>query len=282
MSNTKKQTWFITGASKGFGLELTEYLLQNGHQVVATSRNQQAFNDLQSAYPEQFLPLTMQVVDEQDVEKKITEAIAHFGKIDVLVNNAGYGLFGTMEELSMQEIRDMYDVNVFGVMHVSRALLPHFRQNKSGTILNIASVAGSYTGAALGLYSSTKAAVIQFSEALKAEVQEFGIDVCAVCPGGFRTDFLDGSSMTLPKNPMDAYTLVRNNIARYSTLNHQQGGDPKKFPHFIMELMQLDEMPARIYVGSDALRMMGRRIDEISTSITAHQNLSSSTDMDGL
>ncbi len=279
MSTTQKQTWFITGASKGFGLELTENLLQEGHNVVVTSRNQNAFSKLKELYPEQLLPLSMQVIDEQDVTHKISEALAHFGKIDVLVNNAGYGLFGTMEELSMQEIRDMYDVNVFGVILVSRAILPHFRQNKSGTILNIASVAGSYTGAALGLYSSTKAAVIQFSEALKAEVQEFGIDVCAVCPGGFRTDFLDGSSMTLAQNPINEYTLVRNNITRYSTLNHQQGGDPKKFPQFIKDLLKLQELPSRIYVGSDALRMMGRRLDEISSNIEKHQELSNSTDI---
>lgn len=254
------------------------HLLESGHRVVATSRNIDALKALSDQYGDQILPLSMQVTDEADVQEKIARAIAHFATIDVLVNNAGYGLFGTMEELSMQEIRDMYDVNVFGVILVSRALLPHFRQNKSGTILNIASVAGSYTGAALGLYSSTKAAVIQFTEALKAEVQEFGIEVCAVCPGGFRTDFLDSSSMTLAKNPIEDYTLVRNNIARYSTLNHQQGGDPKKFPQFVMDLMKLDELPARIYVGSDALRMMGRRLDEISTSIENHKNLSESTD----
>jgi short-subunit dehydrogenase len=278
MTTSHAQTWLITGASKGFGLELVLHLLDNGHRVVATSRNIDALKSLSDQYSDQLLPLTMQVTDEADVQEKIALAIAHFGSIDVLVNNAGYGLFGTMEELSMKEIRDMYDVNVFGVILVSRALLPHFRKNKSGTILNIASVAGSYTGASLGLYSSTKAAVIQFTEALKAEVQEFGIEVCAVCPGGFRTDFLDSSSMTLAKNPIEDYTLVRNNIARYSTLNHQQGGDPKKFPQFIMDLMQLDEVPARIYVGSDALRMMGRRLDEISTSIENHKNLSESTD----
>lgn len=273
-------TFLITGASKGFGLELTIHLLENGHRVIATSRNIDALKQLSVQYGDQLLPLSMQVVDETDVQEKIEEAIQHFDTIDVLVNNAGYGLFGTMEELSMQEIRDMYDVNVFGVIHVSRALLPHFRKNKSGTILNIASVAGSYTGAALGLYSSTKAAVIQFTEALKVEVQEFGIEVCAVCPGGFRTDFLDSSSMTLAKKPLDDYSLVRNNIARYSTLNHQQGGDPKKFPAFIMELLELTEMPARIYVGSDSLRMMGRRLDEISTSIENQRHLSESTDFE--
>lgn len=277
-----KKNWFITGASKGFGFELTHYLLKKGHRVVASSRNTTSLKTLQEEFAENLLAIEMQVTSESDVNEKMNLALNHFGKIDVLVNNAGYGLFGTMEELTMEEIRAMYEVNVFGVMHVSRALLPHFRANKSGTILNIASVAGSYTGAALGLYSSTKAAVIQFSEALKAEVQEFGIDVCAICPGGFRTDFLDNSSMTLAQNPIDAYTAVRNNIERYSTLNHKQGGDPKKFPVFVEELMQLERLPARIYVGGDALRMMGRRLDEIAQGIEENRTLSAFTDCDDL
>ena len=280
MTNTK--TWLITGASKGFGFELTHYLLKKGHRVVASSRNTASLQTLKEVFPENLLAIEMQVTNESDVNEKMNLALKHFGKIDVLVNNAGYGLFGTMEELTMDEIRAMYEVNVFGVIQVSRALLPHFRANKSGAILNIASVAGSYTGAALGLYSSTKAAVIQFSEALKAEVQEFGIDVCAICPGGFRTDFLDNSSMTLAQNPIDAYTAVRNNIERYATLNHKQGGDPKKFPVFIEELMQLERLPARIYVGGDALRMMGRRLDEIAQGIEQNRILSASTDCDDL
>lgn len=272
------QTWFITGASKGFGLELTQYLLERGHRVVATSRKISTLDDLAKIYPTQLLPLELQVIDETDVNNKVEKAIAHFGNIDVLVNNAGYGLFGTMEELSMSEIRDMYEVNVFGVIHVSRALLPHFRMNQNGTILNIASVAGSFTGPSLGLYSSTKAAVIQFTEALKMEVQEFGIRVCAVCPGGFRTDFLDSSSMTLATNPIPEYTAVRNNIDRYTTLNHRQGGDPEKFPMFIEQLLQIKELPARIYVGSDALRTMARRLNEIGENIEEFRRLSESTD----
>lgn len=275
---TNSNTWFITGASKGFGMELTSHLLQKGHRVVATSRNIKAFDSLNAKYKDQLLALEMLVTDESDVNQKVNQAIAHFGKIDVLVNNAGYGLFGTMEELTIQEIRNMYEVNVFGVMHVSKAILPHFRANRSGTILNIASVAGSYTGASLGLYSSTKAAVIQFSESLKVEVEEFGIQVCAVCPGGFRTDFLDSSSMSFAQNPIAEYTAVRNNMERYATLNHKQGGDPKKFPVFIEELMRLENLPARIYVGSDALRVMGRRLNEIGESIESHRGLSESTD----
>jgi short-subunit dehydrogenase len=277
---SKNNTWFVTGASKGFGLLLVQQLLENGNRVVATSRNIDAFNELAAQFGEQFLPLSVQITDEVDVNLAMKKAIQHFGTIDVLVNNAGYGLFGTMEELSMTEIRDMFDVNVFGVMHVSKAILPHFREKKSGTILNIASIAGSYTAVSLGLYSATKAAVIQFTEALKMEVEEFGIRVSAVCPGGFRTDFLDSSSMQTAQNPIDDYTAVRNTIARYSSLNKMQGGDPDKFPKFIMDLTELEVLPSRIYVGSDALRTIARRLGEISQSVDEPRDMSSSTDFD--
>ena len=277
---SKNNTWFVTGASKGFGLLLVQQLLENGNRVVATSRNIDSFNALATQFGEKFLPLSVQITDEADVNRAMTKAIQHFGAIDVLVNNAGYGLFGTMEELSMKEIRDMFDVNVFGVMHVSKAILPHFREKKSGTILNIASIAGSYTAVSLGLYSATKAAVIQFTEALKMEVEEFGIRVSAVCPGGFRTDFLDSSSMQTAQNPIDDYTAVRNTIARYSSLNKMQGGDPDKFPMFIMDLTELEVLPSRIYVGSDALRTIARRLSEISQSVDEHRDMSDSTDFD--
>jgi len=276
----KNNVWFVTGASKGFGLLLVQELLNQGKKVVASSRNIEAIRNLNTKFEGQYLPLEMQVTDPKDVEKGIARAIEFFGEVDVLVNNAGYGLFGTMEELSMEEIQNMFDVNVFGVMHVSKAILPHFRAKKNGTILNIASVAGSYTAASLGLYSATKAAVIQFSEAQKLEVEEFGIRVTAVCPGGFRTDFLDNSSMQTAQNPIEDYTLVRNTIARYSSLNKMQGGDPDKFPKFIMDLVELESLPSRIYVGSDALRMMDKRLTEIAASIENHKELSKSTDFE--
>jgi short-subunit dehydrogenase len=276
----ENNVWLITGASKGFGLLLVQELLKQGKKVVACSRNVDSLKHLSNEFENNFLALEMQVTQPQSVDDAVHKAIQHFGSIDVLVNNAGYGLFGTMEELSMDEIRNMFDVNVFGVMHVTKAVLPHFREKKSGVILNIASVAGSYTAASLGLYSATKAAVIQFTEALKLEVSEFGIQVSSVCPGGFRTDFLDNSSMQTPQNPIEDYSLVRSTISRYSSLNKMQGGDPDKFPQFIIDLVNMDEIPSRIYVGSDALRMMDKRITEISESIEKHQDLSRSTDFD--
>lgn len=276
---TKNDVWFVTGASKGFGLLLVRELLSRGKKVVACSRNVDAIRNLPTQFDGQYLPLAMQVTDPEQVKNSVDEALRFFGKIDVLVNNAGYGLFGTMEELSLEEIRNMFDVNVFGVIHVSRALLPHLRKQKSGTILNIASVAGSYTSASLGLYSATKAAVIQFSEALKMEVEEFGVRVSAVCPGGFRTDFLDNSSMQTAENPIEEYSLVRNTIARYSSLNKMQGGDPNKYPKFIMDLVEMEVLPSRVYVGSDALRTMDKRLTDIANSIEKHQKISKSTDI---
>lgn len=275
---TKNDVWFVTGASKGFGLLLVQELLNQGLKVVATSRNIDSIRNLSTKFDGQYLPLAMQVTDENDIKNAFNQAIDYFGKVDVLVNNAGYGLFGTLEELSMEEIRKMFDVNVFGVMNVSKAILPHFRKQQKGTILNIASVAGSYTAVSLGLYSATKAAVIQFTEALRMEVEEFGIRVSAICPGGFRTDFLDSSSMQTAVHPIEEYSLVRNTIARYSGLNKMQGGDPDKYPKFIIDLENMKEVPSRIYVGSDALRTMTRRLGEIAQSIEEHRDISSSTD----
>jgi len=278
MSDSK--VWFVTGASKGFGALLVEHLLDKGFRVAASSRRLAQLNGFSEKYEGQFFPVEMQVNNQAHVEKTIESIIAYFGRIDVVVNNAGYGLFGTIEELEMTEIKSMFDVNVFGVMHVSKGIMKHFRTNKSGVLLNIASVAGSYTAPSLGLYSATKAAVIQFTEALKLEVEEFNIRVCAICPGGFRTDFLDDSSMQTAQNPLDEYTLVRNTIDRYSSLNKMQGGDPNKFPEFVVKLVEKDVLPARIYVGSDALRMMDRRIGEIQNGIDENRDLSGSTDFD--
>jgi short-subunit dehydrogenase len=272
MSTNK--VWFITGASKGLGVELTKKLLESGHQVIATSRNADNFKSIDNP---NLLPLNMELVDEESIAQAIKTAIDHFGKIDVVVNNAGYGLLGTVEELSNTEIQDIFKVNVFGLIQVSKAILPHFRARKTGQIINIASVSGSVVAPATGIYSATKAAVIQISEALHVELAEFGIKVTAVCPGGFRTDFLDKSSMVLPKNPLAEYTVVRNIISQFGQLNKNQGGDPKKAADAFIALSEMENPPARIYFGSDALRMMERKISEVQSSINQFSDLSQST-----
>ena len=266
--------WLVTGASKGLGFELVKHLLDKGYRVAATSRDASKI----SLNHKNLLPLSMEVVDEDNVKKAVDQVIKHFGRLDVLVNNAGYGLLGGIEELSDKEIRNEFDVNVFGLLNVSRAVLPIFRKQKSGCILNIASVSGSVSVPATGIYSATKAAVIQISEALAKETEEFGVKVVAVCPGGFRTDFLDQSSMVTSKEEIADYSVVRNVITRFAELNKNQGGDPKKAAEVFIKLAEMEQPPVRFYMGSDALRMMAKKIDEISTSIEENKQLSHKTD----
>lgn len=274
---TDKKVWFITGASKGLGFELVNSLLQKGHNVIATSRDVEKLSNLQKENAN-FLAISMEVIDEQNVKDAIQKGIHHFGKIDVVVNNAGYGLLGTLEELTITEIKNCFDVNVFGVINVSKAILPYFRTQHAGTIINIASVSGSVSATSTGIYSATKSAVIQISEALSSEVEEFGIKVIAVCPGGFRTDFLDKSSMVTAKNEILEYKAVRNIIARLGELNKNQGGDPKKIADVFIKLANMNNPPTRIYLGSDALRMMEKKVDSIVNNLKQNQELSISTD----
>lgn len=274
MDNSK--VWFVIGASKGFGRELVTYLLQNGYRVIATSRDIAKFQSLQNE--ENFLPLAMEVTNENSIANAVSKGIAHFGRIDVLVNNAGYGLLGTMEEFSDCEIRNVFDVNVFGVINVSKAILPLMRKQKSGVILNLSSISASVSVIATGIYSATKAVVLQLSEALAKETAEFGIKVIAVCPGGFRTDFLDGSSLMLPKNPLPEYNEVRDIVKRFGELNKNQGGDPKKAAKIFVQLAEMPNPPTRFYMGSDAIRMIHNKINEVNNSVASHEELSKETD----
>ena len=196
MENNK--VWFITGASKGLGLELAKKLLSEGKRVAATSRTESALIKELGNPSEYFLPLEMDLTNEQSVKNAIEVTVSHFKTIDVLVNNAGYGLLGSLEELTDAESRKNYEVNVFGLLNVIRNTMPYMRANKSGHIFNIASI-GGYNGGfpGWGIYCSTKFAVAGLTESLAAEVKEFGVNVTLVYPGYFRTDFLKDSSCTL-------------------------------------------------------------------------------------
>jgi NAD(P)-dependent dehydrogenase (short-subunit alcohol dehydrogenase family) len=193
MNNQK--VWFVTGASKGLGLSLVKQLLNKGYNVAATSRN---VADLEGAVgkSESFLPLAVNITDEQSVTDAISQTISLFGKIDVVVNNAGYGLVGGLEELSDAEARANFDVNVFGSLNVIRAAMPHLREQKSGHIFNISSI-GGFTGnfPGFGIYCATKFAVQGFTESLAAEIKSFGVKATIVSPGYFRTNFLAADSL---------------------------------------------------------------------------------------
>src|SRR6187402_1328545 len=200
-----KKTWFITGASKGLGLVLVKQLLAKGELVAATTRKKA---DLVKHFPESdsFLALEVDLVNEQSVKTAIESTVSKFGKIDIVINNAGYGLLGAVEELSDAEARQNFDVNVFGSLNVVRQALPYLRKQQSGHIFNVSSI-GGYLGdfPGFGIYCATKFAMIGFTEALAIEVKPFGINVTAVLPGYFRTNFLNSDSLVTPKAPIADY-----------------------------------------------------------------------------
>ena len=275
-----KKVWFVTGASKGLGLSLVKRLLAEGYSVVATSRN---ISELQKAINQEhdtFLPLEVDLVDEKSVETAVSKTIEKFGKLDVVVNNAGYGQLGTLEELSDLEIRQNFDTNVFGSLHVIRKVMPYLRAQKSGIIINIASI-GGLTGdfAGWGIYCATKFAVVGFTEALAAEVKEFGVKATVVYPGYFKTDFLKGSSLRTPKNEMDAYTLARQlQTAHEKDINGNQPGDPEKAALALVELAKMENPPIHLVLGSDAFRIAGNKLQELQSEIADYMSLSTSTD----
>lgn len=278
MKNSNQKVWFVTGASKGLGLVLVRQLLEKGNKVAATSRS---INDLQKAVGdhENFLPLAVSLTDEESVENAIQEAISHFGSIDTIVNNAGYGLVGAIEELTDAEARLNFDINVFGSLNVIRKALPYLRKQKSGHIFNIASI-GGFTGAfpGFGIYCATKFAVHGFSESLAEEVKSFGINVTIVSPGYFRTNFLDDSSLNVPLNKIQDYQSVRDvQSVHENDYNGNQMGDPKKGAAVIIQVADLEQPPMHLFLGQDAYNMAEIKIEAIRKDLDQHKDLATAT-----
>lgn len=279
MENQQK-VWFVTGASKGLGLSLVKKLLSQGYQVAATSRNAA---DLSAAVGEatasSFLPLAMNLKDEESVGQAIAQTINQFGHLDVVVNNAGYGLIGGLEELTDAEARDNFDVNVFGSLNVIRKALPHLRAQKSGHIINIASIggfAGNFPG--FGIYCATKFAVHGFTEALAAEIKDFGLYATVVSPGYFRTNFLAADSAVIPKNAIDAYESIRQSQkAHEEEINGNQPGDPDKAAEAMIELSNAENPPVHLFLGEDAYNMAYTKIDAIKVDLESWKTVTTGT-----
>ena len=203
-----QQVWFITGASKGFGLEISKAVLAAGDKVVATARNPQVVKKALGKN-DRLSVLALDVIDEAQTASAVDAALKEFGQIDVLVNNAGRGLVGAIEETSTDEVRSIFAVNVEGILNVSRAVLPSMRARRSGRILNLSSVGGFVSWPGWGIYCSTKFAVEGISEAMHAELRPLGISVTVIEPGPFRTDFLDATSLVRTKTIIQDYCQFR-------------------------------------------------------------------------
>ena len=273
--------WFITGASRGFGAEIVEKLLADGHQVVATARNPRAITERFPDAGDALVAVAVDVTNEEQIAAAVEAGLSRFGRIDVVVNNAGRGLLGAVEEASDAAARAVYDANVFGSLNVIRAVLPTLRSQRSGHIINLSSIGGFRSSAGWGIYSSTKFAVEGFSEALHQEVAPLGIHVTIVEPGYFRTDFLDASSLETEANIIDDYAETSGATRAHATdVNHAQPGDPVKAAAAIVELASAPEPPLRIQLGRDAFEGVAQKLEFVAQEQRAWREVAVSTDHD--
>ncbi len=276
--NTPK-TWFVTGASKGFGLTLVRQLLAQGYAVAATSRHLAELQQAVPAVPGRFLALQMDLGSEESVGQAIAATVAEFGRLDVVVNNAGYGQLGALEELSDAEVRRNFDVNVFGLLHVLRLATPHLRQQASGRVFNISSV-GGYSGnfPGWGVYCATKFAVTGLTESYAAEVKDFGVQATVVLPGYFRTEFLTGGSMGLPAQPLGVYQAVRESQAVHTEhINGQQPGDPEKGMAVLIQLSEAAEQPVHLFLGEDAHELARQQMQAVTQDLEQWEAVAAAT-----
>jgi NAD(P)-dependent dehydrogenase (short-subunit alcohol dehydrogenase family) len=274
MENTK--TWFITGASKGLGLALVKQLLAAGQKVAATSRNIAELIKAVGTNSSDFFPVEVDLTNEDSVGCAMHNTNKTFGRIDVVVNNAGYGIGGSIEELSDEETRDSFDVNVFGTINVIRMVLPYMRYQHSGHIINVSSIAGFAPGTGWSVYAGTKFAVEGLSTVLAEDVREFGIKVTVVAPGAFRTSFLTPESISIAKNKMQEYTAVRASMDRYLSMDGQQAGDPEKAAATIIQVGQMENPPLHLLLGGDAYDRAMAQLEKLEKEFRFNEALSKS------
>lgn len=275
MNNSK--VWYITGASKGIGRSLVEQLLLQGNKVAATSRQSSALSDITS---ENFLPLEVDLTDEKSIAKSLEKTKKAFGKIDVIVNNAGYGIGGAIEELSEQEINENFNVNFFAVVKVIQQALPYLRNQRSGHIINISSIAGFAPGLGWSIYCAAKFAVTGLSEALANDLKPLGINVTAVLPGWFRTNFAKPDSIAFSNRQIDDYSFLRTAHQKMNEIDGKQLGNPDKVSDTFIELVNNQNPPTLLFLGSDAYKRANDKITQLSQQIQQWKNLSASTDFE--
>jgi NAD(P)-dependent dehydrogenase (short-subunit alcohol dehydrogenase family) len=268
MENTESRVWFITGCSTGFGRELAKAVLARGERVVATARKVEEVQDFEESGPELARAVRLDVTDPEEVSGAVDAALDAFGRIDVLVNNAGYGSMGGVEEISDEEIRRQFEVNVFGVLNITRAVLPHMRERRQGHIINISSVGGFVGVPGFGIYNGTKFAVEGISEALALETEPLGIHITIVEPGAFRTDWAGRSLAAAPA--IDDYRETVGQTREYiSNENGNQQGNPRLAAEAMISAVEADEPPLRLPLGDDALGMVREKLDSVKRETDA-------------
>jgi NAD(P)-dependent dehydrogenase (short-subunit alcohol dehydrogenase family) len=263
--NGTGRVWFITGTSSGFGRTLAEAVLARGERVVATARDVGAVQDLAG----RALVAPLDVTDPASIRAAVDTALAAYGRIDVLVNNAGHGLVGALEELSDEQTRKVLETNVFGVLAVTRAVLPHFRERRSGHIVQLSSVGGVVATPGHAIYATSKFALEGMSEALAGEVATLGIRVSIVEPGPFRTDFA-GRSMVF-SDPIDDYreTAAKHIRARFTSQDGQQPNDPARAADAIFKLVDTEDSPLRLPLGPEAVGAIRKKLEKQLADLAA-------------
>ena len=268
--------WFITGSSRGLGRSLTSAVLASGDKVAATARNTDQLKDLAEQYPHQLYPIKLEVTDYKQVHFAVADAIAHFGKIDVLVNNAGFGIIGAAEAFTDQQVRSQLETNLYAPIEITRAVLPYMRNQRAGRIIQVSSVGGRVGNAGLTMYQAAKFGLGGFSEALSKEVAPLGIFVTSVEPGGFRTDWA-GESMTYAEK-IDDYELVNQRADFFAGGTFLPMGDPEKAAKVMLDLANHPQPPVHLVLGSEAIGLLKQADTDRRTELEKWLPVSLSTD----
>jgi NAD(P)-dependent dehydrogenase (short-subunit alcohol dehydrogenase family) len=274
------KTILITGVSSGLGLALAEESLAQGWTVVGTVRSEEAKQSFEAKAAAKAFARVLDVTDSARIPGVVAELEQTVGPIDVLVNNAGYGMEGPIEESSMEQIRQQFDVNVFGAVAMMQAVLPYMRKRRSGRILNITSMGGLMTFPGVGAYHGSKFALEGFSETLGKEVRDFNIFVTAIEPGGFRTDWAGRSMTRAPRTIADYDATFEPQREARLKRNGKQNGDPAKAAKAMLTILADPNPPAHLLLGPDAVKLIEEKLDALRAEINAYRSLSMSTDFD--
>ncbi len=276
-----QKTWFITGASRGFGLNITEAVLNSGDNVVATVRSKPEDLAAKLGNNPNLLVVVLDTTNEEQAIAAAAAGIAKFGKIDVLVNNAGYGLLSAVEEATSKEVFNNFNVNVFGVLNTTRAILPYMREKRSGHIINISSIGGLSAYFGWGVYGATKFAIEGITEGLAMELAPLGIHATVVAPGFFRTNFLDQSSLIRSENIIEDYNETVGEMRKFATTaNKKQPGDPTKLAAAFLKLAASEKPPVHLPLGSDTLERFRFKTKNFEDDITNWYDTIVGTDHD--
>ncbi|TGE29544.1 oxidoreductase [Hymenobacter metallicola] len=271
MATTPKH-WFITGVSTGFGAALAELLLQKGDKVAATFRKQEQADEFTQKAGTNGRGFVVEVTDEAQVKQGVAAAIQHFGHLDVIVNNAGYGSLGSIEEIEAAEVQRQFDVNVFGPLHVLRAVLPHLRERRSGHVLNITSIGGLKTFPGVGVYNASKFALEAIGESLAQQVAPLGIKVTNIEPSGFRTDWAGRSANIVTTGIEDYQATVGENLKGIQGYSGRQPGDPQRAAQIMYDLVRQENPPLHLPLGKAAVK--GAR-DKFATLVKELESVAS-------